>query len=332
MNEILAALSEKERQLLKETKQPEWMNPMLAKLTEDYFSDENWIFERKLDGERCIVYKQGEQVRIMSRNQKNLNHTYPEMVEAFKEQPGDFIADGEMVAFEGNLTSFSKLQRRMHLKDKDLISNHTTRVFFYVFDLPFFAGYDLSRLELKIRKAILKKALTFQDPIRFTAHRNENGLEYFKEACKKGWEGLIAKKADSVYTHGRSSNWLKFKCVSRQEFVIGGYTEPQGSRKGFGSLLIGFYEEDGLHYAGKVGTGFNNEILTDLHQQMQQLETKKTAFKNNKDLPGKAVHWVKPEMVAEIGFTEWTSTKKLRHPRYFGLRRDKNPKEVIKEI
>lgn len=332
MNDILSALSEEEKQLLKKTKQPEWMNPMLAKLTEDYFSDENWIFERKLDGERCIVFKEGNHVQIMSRNQKNLNHTYPEIVEAFEGQPNNFIADGEMVAFEGNLTSFSKLQRRMHLKDKDLISNHKTRVFFYVFDLPFFEGYDLSKLELRSRKGILKKALDFEDPIRFTAHRNSKGEEYFKEACEKGWEGLIAKKADSVYSHGRSSNWLKFKCVSRQEFVIGGYTEPQGSRKGFGSLLIGFYEEGGLHYAGKVGTGFNNEILADLHEQMQKLETKKTTFKKNKDLPRRDVHWIKPEMVAEIGFTEWTSTKKLRHPRYFGLRRDKDPKEVIKEI
>ncbi|MGA9590358.1 MAG: hypothetical protein WBV11_11055 [Salegentibacter sp.] len=204
MNEILSALSEEERQLLKKTKQPEWMNPMLAKLTEDYFSDENWIFERKLDGERCIVFKEGNQVQIMSRNQKNLNHTYPETVEAFKAQAGDFIADGEMVAFEGNLTSFSKLQRRMHLKDKDLISNHSTRVFFYVFDLPFFEGYDLSKLELRSRKSILKQALDFEDPIRFTAHRNEKGEEYYKEACEKGWEGLIAKKADSLYTHGRS--------------------------------------------------------------------------------------------------------------------------------
>lgn len=332
MSSLPVKISEEEEKNLKKEKQPDWINPMLAKLTEDYFSDKNWVFERKLDGERCLIFKNGKEVSIMSRNQKNLNHTYPEIVEAIKKQPTkNFIIDGEMVAFEGNLTSFSKLQERMHLKNKESIAGHKTKVFYYVFDIPFLKDYNLSNLKLKTRKSILKQALEFKDPVRYTPHRNTEGEKLYAEACKKGWEGLIAKKADSNYAHSRSSNWLKFKCVNQQEFVLGGYTDPQGSRKGFGSLLIGFYDDEKLCYAGKVGTGFNDEMLEDLHKKMKELEIKKPEFSKNKSLPSKEVHWIKPEMIAEIGFTEWTSTNKLRHPRYLGLRRDKDPKEVKKE-
>ena len=333
MSKILETIPEEFQKQLKKKKQPEWMSPMLAKLTHKTFSDKDWIYERKLDGERCLVFKMGREVNIMSRNKKNLNDTYPEIISALKKQKSDnFIADGEMVAFKGKLTSFSELQKRMHLQDKEEIKNSKTKVFYYFFDLMFFNDRDLTQLPLKERKKILEKTISFKDPLRFTTHRNENGEKFFEEACKKHWEGLIAKKADSHYVHSRSSHWLKFKCENQQEFVIGGYTDPQGERKGFGALLLGFYEDGKLHYAGKVGTGYTNKMLVDLHSKMSKIEVDEPVFEKNKDLPAKNVHWLKPEMVGAVAFTEWTKTNKLRHPRYLGLRRDKEAKEVEKEL
>jgi len=332
MNDLLKKLNDREKEKLKKKEQPEWTNPMLAKLSHEIFSDKNWIYERKLDGERILIFKNGNKISLKSRNKKELNETYPEIEEAIKDQdPKNFIIDGEMVAFDGKITSFSKLQNRMHLKDPEEINKSKTRVYFYVFDIIYFEGYDLTKLGLTHRKAILKDAIKFKDPLRFTSHRTENGEKYHKEACKKGWEGLIAKKADSEYVHQRSSNWLKLKCVNQQEFVIGGYTDPEGERIGFGALLLGFYENGEFQYAGKVGTGFDDKTLEDLHQKLSKIKKKDPEFAENKDLPSKKVHWVKPKYVAEIGFTEWTNTNKLRHPRYLGLRRSKKPGEVIKE-
>ncbi len=332
MAEILDQIPEEYQEKLEKKKQPEWMSPMLAKLTHDVFSDEEWIFERKLDGERCLVFKNGNEVNIMSRNKKHLNDTYPEIVSALKKQKtGNFIADGEMVAFEGKITSFSELQKRMHLQNKEEIKNSKTKVFFYFFDLMFLQDRDLTKLPLTERKKLLDKLISFRDPLRFTAHRNESGEKFYKEACEKKWEGLIAKKADSHYVHSRSSHWLKFKCENQQEFVIGGYTDPQGERKGFGALLLGFYEDGKLQYAGKVGTGYTDKMLEDLHSKMSKIETDEPEFEENKDLPAKNVHWLKPKMVGEVAFTEWTRTNKLRHPRYLGLRRDKKAKDVVKE-
>ncbi len=332
MNEILKTIPEELQEKLKKKKQPDWMPPMLAKLTHDVFSNAEWIFERKLDGERCVVYKKEKEVKIMSRNEKNLNVTYPEIVDLFKSQKAkDFIIDGEMVAFKGKQTSFSELQKRMHLKDADEVKNSKTKVFLYVFDLMFYDGHDLTKLPLVERKKLLKKLLDFDDPLRFASHRNEEGEKFYKEACEKKWEGLIAKKANSVYVHSRSSHWLKFKCENQQEFVIGGYTDPQGERKGFGALLIGFYKNGKLQYAGKVGTGYTDKMLEELHSRMSKIEIAAPQFEDNKDLPEKNVHWLKPELVGEVAFTEWTNTNKLRHPRYLGIRRDKEAQEVIKE-
>ncbi|MCP9198864.1 non-homologous end-joining DNA ligase [Gramella sp. GC03-9] len=331
MNDLLKSIPEELQQKLKEKKQPGWMSPMLAKLTHDVFSDANWIFERKLDGERCLVFKKNGRVELMSRNQKELNNTYPELVKALESQKADnFIADAEIVAFDGNVTSFRKLQKRMHLKDSAEIASSKVKVYIYVFDLMYHDGFELDELKLTERKKMLRDLLDFEDPIRYTPHRNENGKEYYQEACKKHWEGLIAKKANSNYAHSRSSNWLKFKCENQQEFVIVGYTKPQGERKGFGAILIGFYKDDQLKYAGKVGTGYTDQMLEDLHAQFQEIEVEEPAVSGSK-LPSKDVYWLKPKMVAEVAFTEWTSTDKLRHPRYLGLRRDKKPKEVVKE-
>ncbi len=332
MNDLLKKIPEEFQDDIKEKDQPDWTSPMLAKLTHDHFSDEEWIYERKLDGERCLIFKKEKEVKIMSRNKKNLNDTYPEIVEAFKkENAKHFILDGEMVAFDGKKTSFSELQKRMHLKNKEEVAKSKTKVYLYVFDLLYHDGYDITKVPLTERKKVLKELIDWKDPLRFTAHRNAKGEEYYEEACKKGWEGLIAKKGDSNYVHSRSSNWLKFKCENQQEFVIGGYTDPQGERVGFGALLLGFYEDDKLQYAGKVGTGYTDEMLEELQSKMSEIEIDEPAFENEEDLPDKNVHWLEPKLVGEVAFTEWTGSNKLRHPRYLGLRRDKKAKDVVKE-
>ncbi|MCA1764193.1 MAG: non-homologous end-joining DNA ligase [Flavobacteriales bacterium] len=322
-------LSHEQRERAEKKNQPDWMEPMLAKLTKDYFSDPDWIFERKLDGARCLVFKKGESVKLLSRNKKNQNHIYPELVEALRKQEYDFIADGEIVTFDGKTTSFSKLQARINVQkpSKDLIESRP--VWLYIFDCMYVEGYDISALSNRERKKILSKTLHFQKPIRYCAHINENGTSYREKACEKGWEGVIAKDATKPYQHKRSGNWLKFKCVNKQELVIGGFTPPKGSREGFGALLVGFYEGDKLHYAGKVGTGYSDEDLRNLREKFDEKEIDETPF--YRDIEEKDAHWLKPEWVAEIGFTEWTGDNKLRHPRYLGLRKDKQAKEVVKE-
>lgn len=330
MNKILESLDKEEKKRIKEKNFPWWINPMLAKLTHNYFSDKNWIYERKLDGERCLVYKNGDKLRIMSRNKKELNHVYPEVVHAFKKQKAKrFIVDGEMVTFEGSITSFSTLQNRMHLATEKEAQESNIPVFFYLFDILYFDGYDITRLALRKRKSILKNSIDFGDPLRYLIHRNKEGKKYLNHACRKKWEGLIAKKADSEYKNGRAGDWLKFKCTNQQEFVIIGYTDPKGERTGFGALLIGYYQKDKLKYAGKVGTGYNNKMLEQLSKKLLSVESKTSPIEDY--VKEKQIHWVKPELVAEIGFTEWTSNGKLRHPRFIGLRRDKNPDKVIRE-
>jgi bifunctional non-homologous end joining protein LigD len=325
-------LSEQERDALKNASVPHWTAPMLATLTHDDFSDPDWIYERKLDGERCLVFRDGDHLRILSRNQENLNDTYPELVEALKrEWLQSFVVDGETVAFEGDVTSFSRLQGRIGIKDPDEARASGIAVYLYLFDILHRDGYDVTGLSLRTRKALLKDALSFRDPVRYTAHRNEQGQKYYEEACRKGWEGIIAKDAGSAYVHARSKKWLKFKCGNRQELVVGGFTDPGGSRIGFGALLLGYYEDGELRYAGKVGTGFDDETLESLRERIDKLERKICPFDNCEEAPGKGVHWVTPKLVAEIGFTEWTSDNRLRHPRYLGLRTDKPADKVVRE-
>ncbi|MFZ6053077.1 non-homologous end-joining DNA ligase [Halocola ammonii] len=324
-----SALSKKQQQEAAKKSQPDWMEPSLAKLTKKYFSDPDWLFERKLDGLRCLVFKKGSEVELLSRNKKLQNDFYPELVEALKKQEPDFIADGEVVTFKDDVSSFSLLQNRMNEKDPDEELLKRVPVTLYLFDCMFIDGYDISSLNNRERKSILKKGLEFYDPIRYLPHVNENGKKYHQEACQKGWEGIIAKDAGKPYAHSRTSNWLKFKCVNRQEFVIGGFTEPEGSRVGFGAILIGFYEGDKLRYAGKVGTGFSDQELEEIHSEFHQLERKTSPFADEVDED--TAHWITPKVIAEIGFTEWTNDDKLRHPRFLGLRPDKSPSEVVKE-
>ena len=301
---------------------------MLATLTETYFSDPNWIFERKLDGERVMSYVKKGTPQLFSRNRILLNGNYPELVDALSGCP-DVIVDGEVVAFDGKQTSFAKLQPRMQTRNPDDARRSGVSVFYYLFDLAYCDGYDVRLLPVRERKRLLRQTVTFADPLRFMTHRVRDGEAYHDEACRKGWEGVIAKRAASAYVAGRSRDWLKFKCVLDQEFVIGGFTEPQGSRTGFGALLVGYNDGRALHYAGKVGTGYNTKILRELRAQLDKLERDASPFAER--VREKGAHWVRPRLVAQIGFTEWTRDGKLRHPRFLGLRRDKKAADVVRE-
>jgi len=334
MEEPFTSLSKAVSEKLREKSQPEWMEPMLATLSQEHFSDPDWLYERKLDGERCLVFRKGDDVRLMSRNRQTINTQYPELAEAVAAlEQSRIIADGEIVAFDENgISSFERLQGRINLSSEEEARASDVKVYLYLFDLLYLRDYDTTQLPLCARKQLLEQAFAHSDTdlIRFVLHRVEEGEKYYEEACEKGWEGLIAKDGDSAYVHSRSRKWLKFKCVHQQELVIGGYTDPQGERIGFGALLLGYYEGDELRYAGKVGTGFDDETLRNLHDRLSSLERKTPPFAGE-ELPEEGVHWVTPKLVAEIGFEEWTRHNKLRHPRYLGLRRDKPAEDVVKE-
>lgn len=323
-------LSSQEREALKASKHPEWVSPMLATLTDERFSDPGWLFERKLDGERLIAYRDGDRIRLLTRNRKSALPTYPEIEEALKRQPfTDFVIDGEVVAFRNGVSSFSRLQQRMQITRSEEARESGIAVHFYVFDLMHLDGYDLEALPLNARKRILRRLFDFESPLHFTIHRNETGEAFFEEACEKGWEGIIAKRAESPYRHSRSGDWLKFKCENGQELVIAGFTDPKGMRKGFGALLVGYYEEGELRYAGKVGTGFDDEFLEDFRGRLDEHAVDESPFADGPT--GRGVTWIEPHFVGEFAFTEWTSDGKLRHPRFLGLRRDKEPAEVSRE-
>lgn len=332
MVKLTEELPEEELSRAEKVSMPDWLDPMLARLTHDPFSDEGWIYERKLDGERALSYIGTDgTVRIMSRNRKRIESSYPEVRRSLADQvPRGCILDGEMVAFGSDGTSdFQKLQPRMQADSEEEAEKEAVNVYYYVFDCLYIDGHDITDCSLRSRKGLLKKALNWADPLRFTPHRNGEGMEYYREACENGWEGLIAKRADSGYIHGRSGSWLKFKCVLRQEFVIGGFTEPEGQRSGFGALLLGFYENDRLVYAGKVGTGFDDETLESLGKRLKRLKRDTPPFSS--DPEEKNAHYVTPKLVCEVVFTEWTSDFRLRHPAYKGLRRDKAAEEVKRE-
>lgn len=305
--------------------------PALARLTHDRFYEPGWIYERKLDGERCLATRTGDRVRLWSRSGRDVSGSFPEIVDALAEQDiPDIVVDGEVVAFEGPRTSFARLQPRIQVSDPDRARASGVRVYYYLFDLLAVDGESVRKEGLQSRKRRLRDVLTYRDPLRFTAHRVTADEAYYEDACRRGWEGLIAKKADAPYVSGRSGSWLKFKCESGQEFVIGGFTDPERSRVGFGALLLGYYRGGDLVYAGKVGTGFSDAVLRSLRQRMDELEVRTPAFAKGK-LPTAHVHWLRPELVGEVAFTEWTSAGQLRHPRFQGLRRDKQATDVVRE-
>ncbi len=306
---------------LKTKSQPNFIKPELATLTEKYFSDRNWTYEEKFDGIRCIVVSRNGNINLYSRNKNKLNLKFPSLLEPFKKQRvKNFIIDGEIVAFEGKITSFSKLQQ---------VKKERVSVYFYAFDLLYYDKYSLKDLELIDRKKLLKQKFRFSSKFRYTPHISEKGIAFYKKACRKGLEGIIAKKKDSKYLSKRTRNWLKFKCSNRQEFVIIGYTDPQKSRIGFGALLIGFYDKGKLKFAGKVGTGYDFEFLKSFSNKLKKIETKKKLI--SEKIPLKNIHFVRDKYVCEIAFSEWTRDLKLRHPRFIALRFDKPPKKVVKE-
>ncbi|MFG1647034.1 non-homologous end-joining DNA ligase [Amycolatopsis sp. NPDC049252] len=310
---------------------PGWREPTLATLTDRRFSDDGWIFERKLDGVRALCVRDSGPPTLYSRNRKVMDKAYPELVEALASQGGPrFVADGEIVAFDerGN-TSFAALQPRIHVADPDRARATGVRVYYYLFDLLYYDDQDTTALPLRQRKALLRDAFDFEDPLRLSTHRNAEGEKFFEEACRRGWEGVVAKRADSPYRHGRTPEWLKFKCARGQELVIGGFTDPQGARHGFGALLLGYHEDGALKYAGKVGTGFDEKMLASLHAQLKEREVGRSPFGGPVKEPG--AHWVRPDLVAQIGFAEWTRDGRLRHPRFAGLREDKKAADVVRE-
>ncbi len=331
MHPLLENLAADQREQLIERGQPDRVSPMLATLTERRIPDDAWIFERKFDGERCMVFRKNGRIRLMSRNRKVLNTTYPELVEAFAGQEArDFIVDGEIVAWEGNVTRFSRLQERMGITDPEKAKRSSVTVTICLFDLLYLDGYDTTGMELCARKSLLEHVISYGGPIRYTRHRAGEGIGCYREACRSGWEGIIAKRAASRYVPSRSADWLKFPCLARQEFVIGGYTGPRGPRAGFGALLLGYYDGGLLRYAGRVGTGFDERVLTRIGEVLTSLEQENSPFADKADRE-KGEHWVSSVLVCEVAFTGWTEAGKLRHPRFIGLRDDKEASTVVRE-
>jgi bifunctional non-homologous end joining protein LigD len=281
---------------------PEWVEPMAATLTQDRFAGPEWVFERKYDGIRLLAFRQGYDIRMLSRNR--LPQTCPAVAEAIKSLPvREIILDGEM--------TWSK-----------------EGVAYHVFDLLWLDGRDVSPLPLDERHALLAK-LPLQKPLQRVARITDE--KPWERACREGWEGVIAKRRDSRYEHRRSPHWLKMKCEASQEFVVGGFTEPQGGRKGFGALLVGYFENEDFVFAGKLGTGFNTKLLLELRALLDALEIRKPPFTKAVGLPRMGAHWVRPTMVVQAGFIAWTKFGKLRHPRFLGIRSDKPARDVLRE-
>jgi bifunctional non-homologous end joining protein LigD len=319
----LEVLTAAERELARAVPAPRTAMAMKAVLTDERFSDPDWIFERKLDGIRCVAIRSGDELRLLSRNDLSLAERYPELAQALAAEACDaFAVDGEVVAFDGSRTSFARLAQR---------AQRHVPVFLYVFDVVWLEGHDLRRLPLRTRKRLLRATLEFHGPVRWTPYRNRAGEALFAEACRKGWEGLIAKRADSPYVTSRSRDWLKFKCEQGQELVIGGFTAPRGSRAEFGALLLGYHRDGRFEYAGKVGTGFDAGTLRSLGARLRELRREDPPFADPRAIRERGVTWVEPQLVAQIGFTEWTRHGRLRHPRFLGLRDDKAGSEVVRE-
>ncbi|HEX3565395.1 MAG TPA: non-homologous end-joining DNA ligase [Acidimicrobiales bacterium] len=304
---------------------------MLATLTDRRDFGDDWLLERKFDGERCVARKAGDDVRLESRTGKDLTSTYPEVCAAVAAQRSrDLLLDGEVVAYDGDQTSFTRLQQRLGASRPSPEQVAKYPVVYCVFDLLEVDGADLTDRPLVERRARLTKAIRPSSALQPTEAWRDDAQGRFEAACRSGWEGLIAKRADAPYVAGRSKDWLKLKCVWEQEFVIGGYTDPAGSRTDFGALLVGYYDQGALRYAGKVGTGYTAATLHDLGSRLRKLERATPAFVDARPIP-RGTHWTRPELVAQIGFAEWTSDARLRQPRFLGLRDDKSPAEVVRE-
>jgi bifunctional non-homologous end joining protein LigD len=269
---------------------PEWLVPMAATLTQERFSGPDWVFERKYDGIRLLAYKNGAEVQLFSRN--HLPQHLPAVQQAIAQLPHhDLILDGE-ITWRGG------------------------RVAYHVFDIMWLDGRNVTTLPLEQRRELLA-----QLPLREPLHRVAliEDAEPWERAQREGWEGVIAKRRGSTYEHRRSKEWLKMKCELSQEFLVGGFTDPQGKRVGLGALLVGYHKDGDFVFAGKIGTGFNTQMLLDLRAELDKLEIPKAPFTKAVGLPRLRAHWVRPEIVVRVGFIEWTTHGKLRHPRLLAV-------------
>ncbi|HVW33018.1 MAG TPA: non-homologous end-joining DNA ligase [Acidimicrobiia bacterium] len=300
---------------------PAFVAPMLARLVTDGPAGDGWVYERKLDGLRCIAVRHGDRVELWSRSRQSFNHRFGGIADALARLgAGDVVLDGEIVALEGDRTSFSLLQR----------PGSTATPLLFAFDVLHLDGRDLTGRLLLERTAVLATVVGERGVIRRVDHVEGDPAALLRQACRAGWEGLVAKRADAPYRSGRSGDWLKLKCSASQELVVGGWTEPRGSRSHFGALLVGYHDPDGvLRYAGKVGTGFDRATLAAVHRRLAALARDTSPFAD--PVRERTAHWVEPELVAEIAFTEWTADGKLRHPRFEGLRADKPARSVTRE-
>lgn len=316
---------------------PRQTGVMLCTLVAAPFDDPAWTFEPKFDGLRVLGRFDGRRLALLSRNGKEQSAQFPDIAAALRDSLAQrAIVDGEVVCFDDEgRTSFRTLQQRFHLKDPAEIRARMEHfpASLFLFDIIYVDQYDLTSLPLSDRKGILREAVLWSDRVRWTQSHPESGTKLFRKACRAGDEGIIGKRRDSRYEAGRSDAWVKVKCLGRQEFVIGGYTDPQRSRLGLGALLVGFYDAHGkrLAYAGKVGTGFTRADLLDLRTRLEAIEQSRSPFDEGEPPAGPDVHWVKPRLVAEIAFAEWTQNDRLRQPRFEGLRSDKRPRDCRRE-
>jgi bifunctional non-homologous end joining protein LigD len=307
--------------------QPQSIDAELALLVDEAPAGDGWLHEIKFDGYRMLCRVADGRCRIYSRNGKEWTGAFAAIADAVARLPVESAwVDGEIVVLDARgHTSFQALQNF-------LAEDARSKPLYFAFDLPYLNGYDLRRAPLVERKALLRRIVGESPLIRFSDHVEGGGPAFFAEACKLGLEGIISKRANSPYEATRSRAWQKVKCALRQEFVIGGYTDPQGSRSGFGALLLGVYDGDELRYCGKVGTGFDDAMLKRLSSRLVSLATDKPPFVNPPTgAEGRRAHWVKPSLVGEVSFTEWTRDATLRHPSFQGLREDKRPRDVVRE-
>jgi bifunctional non-homologous end joining protein LigD len=320
---------------------PTAIHPMLATSVDKPFDGPEWLFEIKWDGYRAVAFVEDGKLRLVSRNQNELTQRYPELKDLPKSvKAKTAILDGEVVALdEEGRASFSLMQQRTGFRPHGRrgATNADVPVLYYAFDLLYLDGYDLRKLPLEARKKKLASILITGDHLRYSDHYQKQGKALFEMARAKGLEGILAKKRDSIYVERRTTEWLKIKITHRLEAVIGGYTEPEGSRAHFGSIVLGLYDKQGrLIHVGQAGSGFEQESLGEVWKLLKKRETKKNPFHGEVEALRK-VYWVKPELVAEIEFSEWTggasagSGPKLRAPVFLGLRDDKDPKDCLLE-
>jgi bifunctional non-homologous end joining protein LigD len=306
-----------------------WQPPMLATLVDSTSflsspaadTEAGWSYERKLDGLRCLAVRNGGSVELWSRNHNSFSARFPQIVAALAALAVDnFTVDGELVAFDGqDFGGFGDLRQR----------SSTMTVVYGVFDVLHLLGQDTRGLPLGDRKRLLAQVVGAGVHVRAVEELSGRPAQLLSDACANGWEGLIAKRRDSAYAAGRSRDWCKLKCASRQELVIGGWTEPRGSRRGFGALLVGYYDEGQLRYVGKVGTGFTSDTLAALAARLAEVERPDSPFADH--LTERTAHWVEPRLVANVVFSEWTGDGKLRHPRFDGLQPGRDPATVVRE-